>query len=458
MAKSRKLAKHLPTLQRRRRFYIDATAGSDSNSGRSPSDTWQTIGKANAGGLRAGDRCLLKRGETWTGTRITAVHGVTYGTYGSGAKPVIDGNDTVDGCAVGSGKGHVRFENIKVIKALDYGFSCLDCFAVTLYHCESDGHGNDGALFMTGARNCKVQGGTYQNAYQRIAGPTVTGIEVADGAHDITIDGPTCAGNAGAGISIHSHVDTSMPYNVTVSGAVCTHNNEYGIYILKQDPTVDADRNIRLVNCETYDNNEVTGLGAGIRLTTSSAALNGISITSCRSYNNKDRPVYIKAHHVTCSRCVFADGASSQCNDASDVAFYNCVFYQASKTPFDVRGVTDGVVCRNCIFARNEAAEVISIITTTNVDIDYCLYYTTGPITSGFWRWGASWYNWTNWLLNSGMDAHSPSPADPLFTNPTADDYTLNAASPAIDAGVVVEGLIESYLGAGVDIGAYETA
>jgi hypothetical protein len=56
------------------------------------------------------------------------------------------------------------------------------------------------------------------------------------------------------------------------------------------------------------------------------------------------------------------------------------------------------------------------------------------------------------------MDAHSPSPADPLFTNPTADDYTLNAASPAIDAGVVVEGLIESYLGAGVDIGAYETA
>src|SRR3990172_2286233 len=117
MSGSRKIAKHLPALQPRRRFYVDATAGDDSNSGRSPSDAWQTIGKANAGGLRAGDRCLFKRGETWTGTRLTAVHGVTYGTYGSGAKPVIDGDNTLDGCAVGSGKGHVRFENIKVINA-----------------------------------------------------------------------------------------------------------------------------------------------------------------------------------------------------------------------------------------------------------------------------------------------------------------------------------------------------
>ena len=184
----RKLGKQLPALQRRRRFYVDATGGNDANSGRSPADAWQTIGKANAGGLRAGDRCLFKRGEVWTGTRITAISGVTYGTYGSGAKPVIDGDNLVDGCAVGSGKGHVRFENIKVINALDYGFSCLGCFAVTLYHCESDGHGNDGALFMTGAYNCKVQGGTYQNAYQRIAGPTVTGIEVADGAqHDTAV-------------------------------------------------------------------------------------------------------------------------------------------------------------------------------------------------------------------------------------------------------------------------------
>jgi hypothetical protein len=56
------------------------------------------------------------------------------------------------------------------------------------------------------------------------------------------------------------------------------------------------------------------------------------------------------------------------------------------------------------------------------------------------------------------MDANSPAPADPLFTNVATDDYTLQGGSPAIDAGIEVDSWIEGYLGAGVDIGAYERA
>lgn len=47
--------------------------------------------------------------------------------------------------------------------------------------------------------------------------------------------------------------------------------------------------------------------------------------------------------------------------------------------------------------------------------------------------------------------------ADPLFTDPDNDDFTLQPGSPYIDAGVAVAGVNDDYNGAAPDIGRFET-
>ncbi len=82
-------------------YYVSAS-GSDSNNGTSISTPWQTIAKVNATTFVAGDKILFNSGDTFTGTIIPSASGtstnpITYGAYGSGAKPVITGFVNVSG-------------------------------------------------------------------------------------------------------------------------------------------------------------------------------------------------------------------------------------------------------------------------------------------------------------------------------------------------------------------------
>ena len=77
-------------------YYIDP-AGNDSNSGTSPATPWQSLGKVNGTVFQPGDNVLFKRGGTWFGTLSPQGSGnstsqITLGAYGTGAKPLINGN------------------------------------------------------------------------------------------------------------------------------------------------------------------------------------------------------------------------------------------------------------------------------------------------------------------------------------------------------------------------------
>jgi hypothetical protein len=73
--------------------------------------------------------------------------------------------------------------------------------------------------------------------------------------------------------------------------------------------------------------------------------------------------------------------------------------------------------------------------------LDYNLYYYTGGAASfGYGYRGTSSYSLTTWRTFSGMDAHSVE-GSPLFTNAGAGDFTLQAGSPAIGAGVYIPGV-----------------
>ena len=82
-------------------YYLSSSSGNDSNSGTSASSPWKTLNKLNSfHNLQPGDNVLFKRGDTFYGSITISNSGtsgspITFGAYGSGAKPVITGFTTV---------------------------------------------------------------------------------------------------------------------------------------------------------------------------------------------------------------------------------------------------------------------------------------------------------------------------------------------------------------------------
>lgn len=91
-------------------YYVDP-AGSDSNSGLTPALAWATLAKVNSFTFAARDSILFKRGATFRGsggggsTPMIQVSSsdLTFGAYGTGAKPIISGGDLVTGWSVSAG-------------------------------------------------------------------------------------------------------------------------------------------------------------------------------------------------------------------------------------------------------------------------------------------------------------------------------------------------------------------
>ena len=81
-------------------YYVDATGGSDSNAGTSSSVPWKSLAKVNGTTFQAGDQILLKAGQVWSGLlwpKGSGVSGspITLSSYGTGARPRIDGASRV---------------------------------------------------------------------------------------------------------------------------------------------------------------------------------------------------------------------------------------------------------------------------------------------------------------------------------------------------------------------------
>jgi hypothetical protein len=82
-------------------YYISNT-GSDVANGTSEGTAWQTISKINSSSFLPGDFILFKKGDSWN-ERLnppssgSAGNVITFGSYGSGATPVITGFQTLSG-------------------------------------------------------------------------------------------------------------------------------------------------------------------------------------------------------------------------------------------------------------------------------------------------------------------------------------------------------------------------
>jgi hypothetical protein len=75
-------------------YYVNASTGSDSNSGLATSQAWRTLAKVESSTFVPGDVIAFQRGQTFTGSAWidsagTASNPIVFTAYGSGAQPVL---------------------------------------------------------------------------------------------------------------------------------------------------------------------------------------------------------------------------------------------------------------------------------------------------------------------------------------------------------------------------------
>ena len=244
-------------------------------------------------------------------------------------------------------------------------------------------------------------------------------------SNGLTISGNALSGGVGYGIYLDDPTNNSIVENNTLTGP-----NDIGIFLHEVDNTI-----VRY--------NAVTGpwtLGynpdaAGILVKNSASGTNSIyyNVVNCVDSTRTGITVGYAVNILTeiynnvmtnCSQGLWIEeGYDNTVNNVKNNIFYNNTWHM-----YNFPGVA--------------------------VSWNYNLYF---PNTGTRFGYDSVAYNFANWKTQSGADANSPAPVDPMFVG--ASDFQLQPSSPAINAGVSV-GLTVDYLGrpfVGLpDLGAYE--
>lgn len=443
-------------------YYIDATNGSDSSAG-TQAAPWQTITKVNAATLRSGDMVRFKRGETWSGSQIIGVSGVTYTDYGSGNRPIIDAQAAQSTAFAATNKARIVLRNIDFRNGTSGPIQFTTCTDISLINCDGSGASNDNLLFITNCQRCSVIGGRYYGNLATTPAAVWCGIEIADGGNDFLISGVTLDTNP-TGIGIHNHVTYNVPTNVTVKDCTVTGNTAQGIQVLCQ--AASAATTITIQDCSITANVGASADGLRIASADSTNYVSGsITIKGCTISGNGQYQAYLNGDDITLHHCVIAGGNRMlRFLNCKRGACYNNTLYEATYLAgypllYILGARTDTVLVKNNILMSDDTASLMISTdagATTGVVADYNLYKQTTSLVR--WRWSSTQYTYANWLVNSGQDAHSPTPADPLFVNKATADFHLQGGSSAINTGVVISGITDGYLGAAPDLGYVETA
>lgn len=111
-------------------YYISSTNGNNSNNGKSKTAAWKTCSKLGSASLKSGDTVLFECGSVFR-EQVQMVSGVTYSSYGTGAKPIFYGSINASGAskwsAVSGKTGLYRYTGSTInAQYYDVGNICFD--------------------------------------------------------------------------------------------------------------------------------------------------------------------------------------------------------------------------------------------------------------------------------------------------------------------------------------------
>lgn len=110
-------------------YYVSASASnaSDANAGTSEAAPWKTVAQVNAATFAPGDVILFRRGDAWTEQLVVSSSGtagalLTFGAYGSGARPLLDAGTVPTGYTVlVDNRSYVHVRDLHIRTGFDGG-------------------------------------------------------------------------------------------------------------------------------------------------------------------------------------------------------------------------------------------------------------------------------------------------------------------------------------------------
>jgi len=444
-------------LQLGQTYYVDLAGGDDSNTGQSEESAWRTLARVNATPFSGSTTVLFKRGEIWRGEQLVVQSGVRYADYGSGPLPVLDAQQELYAAVLGVNVTRVALANLDLRNGTSHAAVFDASSGISITDCEMSGAGNDNLLIINGSHDILVRGGRYFAAAE---GGGHSGIEIADGSSNVTIEGVETYANP-VGITIHNHPQTGMPTQVLVSSCSVHDNHINGIQIGQDGPGGPV--TLTLQDC-TISNNANDGVQI--------AALQGnyvhgtILLQDLILYGNGYRNLYIQGDDVSLLRVVSRMGAAANNRgiaifDSLGLRIAHLTLYAEHAVGYSLLRIsgarTDRLSIQNSILASRDGQvppiEIVADVLARqkSIEIDWNLYSTLSERPA--WQYAGSAWSFSDWQAGGDFDRNSPPPGDPGFVDPDGGDFTLLETSAAIDAGQDI-GL--PYAGQAPDLGAFE--
>jgi len=466
-------------------FWI-ARGGSDAGSG-SGADPWRTLQHA-ADTVAPGSLVYVRGGvyDQRLQIRVSGMPGrpITFAAA-PGEQVVLDGSSL-----------EVPPDQNAMITVESQSYIQVRGFEITGYRTDVTGHVPIGILVTGASDHIRIEGNFVHDmgtTFEGRNGGDAHGIGVFGTAADHPIEEVAIVGNELARLSLGSSEALVVNGNVTdfvIQGNRVHDTNNIGIDVIgfegtASDPNVDQARDgiVRgnaVWNVDSYGNpaygrdrsadgiyvdggrdvliegNTIHDVNIGIELASEHAGHSTRNITVRNNVVFDSTAIGIAIGGYDRRR-----GSTEDC-----VIVNNTVVHTDGVellVQFDTR---DNVIANNVIVAGPQHIFVENAYTENvgNV-LDHNLYSSVDGGSHGTWEWkGVGYGEFERWSARSGNDGHSAF-ADPQFVDPEAEDFRLEASSPAVDAGAFLAVSGATDLGGdpraqagGIDLGAFEVA
>ena len=485
-------------------YFIDAVNGSDANSGRSESLAWKTISKVNRSVFLPGEKVLFRRSQSWRENLVIPSSGaagnhIIFGSYGLGAKPIINGSVVSMGWALNSAAIYqavfanpprVVVEDNTLLTYVDFDtdvattFSgaTAGCFAVngdTAFVWARDGADPDTHTMQvayasnenTGA-GILIQG----RSYVTIDGLTVCntayrGVDVelsTTPASNVVIKNCTVFNAGDVGINLQGAdaakvlssctVTYDTVYQSRIHGIILTYqvtkstishnlvyNNSWNLPLRYHGISSWAANNTAYPDSNTFEYNTIYGTcsmlpastleGTGIQM--DDYTHNSI-VQYNTAYNNAGAGfvIYKSTNNTIRYNVAYHNGKGFWSGDTNATGnVYNNTFFGNIGSGIDLQSTHGVMNIKNNIIAQNGNPE-IDIFTTGVTKKDTSDYNLVYHSAGGNFIWWGGFVPRTWAGYLSASGLDAHSVnADPLFTDTAAHDFRLRSGSPAINAG-----------------------
>jgi hypothetical protein len=323
-------------------FYVDAVSGSDENPG-TEREPWRTIAwvnlKMDDATITAGDTICFKRGDVFAGFLDVDRSGsegnpITFASYGSGPKPIIDANGYLHAIDLRNGIEYINIDNVDVRNAENeaiYGYCNGAHWSVT--DCSSD----------RCSRGAYIISGTFSDI--NFENYTITnfsdyGIRLNGTFTNLTLDG--IMANYGY-YGVYSNATVS---GIVISNSTFNNNSNGGVILQNVNGLI-------VTNCETSNN---SGIGFNIGGNASDILISGLTSNYNSSYGliiNTTSGINVIIEDSEFIGAQNEKNGLSLCGTGDSCYIKNIVCINNGGDGFNIHGNWTNVLLENCMSAFN---------------------------------------------------------------------------------------------------------